>query len=341
MRYASGLSFEQETNVMSIDRRTFLRTTASAAAAAACISAMPRPVTAKTVNGMPYRRLGKTGEMVSLLCLGGSHIGMPSVTDQESIRMMRTAVDEGVNFFDNAYQYHAGRSEELMGKALKDGYRDKVFLMTKVLSRTREGAKHQLEESFRRLDVDVIDLVQMHSIKYEDDPRAVMEDGPLEVVLEAKQEGRVRYIGFTGHYVTSAHKDMLAQDFDWQTIQMPLSCFDYHFESFTREILPIATERGIGVIAMKTLGGSPGSVPRTGLVTVKEALHYSMNLPVATVCCGMTSMDELRQNLSIAKNFTPMEEDEVAGLLARVEPEAKDGRHEPHKTVWEQSRQKT
>ena len=317
---------------MPLDRRDFLRLTALSAA----VASLPAPAMAETVNGMPYRVLGRTGEKVSLLCLGGSHVGRASIPEDECVRMIRHALDEGVNFLDNAWQYNAGRSEELMGRALKDGYRDRAFLMTKNLGRTREETIEQLETSLRRLDVDMIDLYQVHSIKFSDDPRAVYEDGVLDELLKAKDAGKIRYIGFTGHFITAPHREMIERGFPWDSIQMPLSCFDYHFESFTQEVLPLAVEKEIGVIAMKTLGGSPGSVPRTGLVTVEEALRYAMSLPVSTVCSGMESMEELEQNIAIAKAFEPMPLAERSELLARIAEEASDGRHEPHKTVWHQ-----
>lgn len=315
---------------MPLNRRAFLQTTALSAA----LAALPMPAAAESVEGMPYRMLGRTGEKVSLLCLGGSHVGHPRVPEAEVIRIIRHAMDAGVNFLDNAWQYHNGRSEELMGKALKDGYRDRAYLMTKNFGRTRQEAIDQLETSLRRLDVDVIDLYQVHSISYADDPRTVYEEGVIDVLVKARDEGKIRHIGFTGHFQTAPHREMIERGFPWETLQMPLSCFDYHFESFTREVLPLALEKEIGVIAMKTLGGSPGSVMQTGLVTVDEALTYAMSLPVASVCCGMQSMEELEQNLAIAKAFAPMPAEAREELLARVHDEAHDGRHEPHKTRW-------
>ncbi len=292
------------------------------------------PVQAGERNGMPYRKLGDTGEEVSILCVGGAHIGGGGLSDDESVRMMRTAVDEGVNFFDNAWAYHGGRSEERMGMALKDGYRDQVFLMTKSTKRTEEGARQDLEDSLRRLDVDVIDLWQLHEMVDEDDPRRCYEDGPLDVAIKAREEGKIRYIGFTGHYQPSTHVEMIERGFEWDTLQMPLSVMDHHYRSFEQTVLPMAAERNIGVIAMKTMGGNPNSITSTGDVSPAECLRYAMNLPVASVCSGMDSMEVLRENLATAKAFEPMTEDEVGDVLARSAPHSQEGELEVYKTVW-------
>ncbi|MCA9445886.1 MAG: aldo/keto reductase [Candidatus Omnitrophica bacterium] len=317
---------------MGIDRRAFLKTSA---AAAAIIPFVTGKGYAEKRNGMPYRRLGKTEEMVSLLCVGGYHIGREELTEQESIAIMRTAVDEGVNFFDNAWKYHNGRSEERMGKALKDGYRDKVFLMTKVAGRDAKSAQQQLEDSLRRLDVDVIDLWQCHEVVTESEPYKIYNEGVIEVLLKAKEEGKVRYLGFTGHRFPDIHNEMIERGFDWQTVQMPLNILDHHFRSFEQEILPKALKKDIGVIAMKTLGGTPGQIPaKAHLATVPECLRYAMSLPVSTVVSGMDSMDYLKQNIETAKNFTPMTEAERAELLGRTQKIALNGEFEPYKTEW-------
>jgi predicted aldo/keto reductase-like oxidoreductase len=313
---------------MSMNRRTFLGTSLAGAAL------LSQPAWSEKREGMPYRVLGKTGEKVSLLCLGGAHIGGKEVTDEDSIAIMRTAVDEGVNFFDNAWAYHNGRSELLMGRALKDGYRDKVFLMTKGQARDAAGAQRFLEESLKRLDVDVIDLWQVHELVEPDGPGKVFSLGVLDYLMKAKEEGKIRYIGFTGHHLTSIHLEMLAGDFDFDTIQMPLGILDYHFRSFQQNVLQKALDKNMGVLAMKTLGGSPGAVPESGAATVAECLRYAMSLPVSTVVSGMETMEQLKQNLATAKAFVPMDEAELAALRTRTEPFGNDGRFESYKTAW-------
>lgn len=316
---------------MRINRRQFLGSSALLGMGAA-LGAGTEPVEVR--NGMPYRVLGRTGEMVSLLCLGGSHIGVPKLTDEESIRIMRTAVDEGVNFFDNAWAYNDGRSEILMGKALKDGYRAKVLLMTKHKGRDRESARQFLEDSLRRLDVDVIDLWQFHEVIQPEYPKRIYSEGAIEFALEARQQGKIRYIGFTGHHYPAYLAEMIDRGFEWDSIQMPLNVFDHHFRSFEHEVLPKANSKNMGVIAMKTMGGTPGVIPKTGVVTPAECLRYSMSLPVSTVCSGMDSMEVLKANLEVAKAFRPYSEGEREAVLAKTAAEASDGAHEVYKTKW-------
>jgi predicted aldo/keto reductase-like oxidoreductase len=311
------------------NRRSFLQVSAGA------LAALALPVTAETRrNGMPCRALGRTGQEVSLLCLGGAHIGGKELSDDEAIRIMRTAVDEGVNFFDNAWAYHDGRSEERMGRALKDGYRDKVYLMTKHRGRDAKRAQEHLEDSLRRLDVDVIDLWQIHEVIRPEEADLVYSGGAIEFALKMREQGKIRHIGFTGHHITTVHAEIIARGFPWDTVQMPLNCFDAHYRSFEQNVLPKAVAAGIGVIAMKTMGGTPAPLPGTGAVTHADCLRYAMSLPVAAVCSGMDSMDALRANLAVAKAFTPMEPAERAALLARTAPFAKDGAHETYKTQW-------
>ncbi len=318
---------------MRLDRRDFLKATASTAAALSFVTGKGY---AEKRNGMPYRRLGKTEEMVSLLCLGGFHIGREQQPEKESIAIMRTAVDEGVNFFDNAWKYNDGLSEERMGKALKDGYRDKVYLMTKATApRDAESTRKQLEDSLRRLDVDMIDLWQVHEVVGQTEPYAIYNEGVIEVMLKAREEGKVRHIGFTGHRFPDIHNEMIDRGFDWQTVQMPLNVMDHHFRSFEREILPKAIEKDIGVIAMKSLGGTPGQfTAKANLATPAECLRYAMSLPVSTVVSGMDTMEYLKQNLETAKNFSPMSDEERSELLARTKKIAMNGEFEPYKTEW-------
>jgi uncharacterized protein len=312
---------------MSLTRRDFLRNSALAAALA---TATPAAQAVESRNGMPYRTLGSTGEAVSLLGIGGYHIGVASLSDEQSIALMRRAVDEGVNFFDNAWDYTGGRSERLMGKALKDGYRDQVFLMTKVLDRSRQGAQQQLEDSLRRLDVDVIDLWQIHSVQNPRDAQSVYEDGALDVAAKARDEGKVRFIGFTGHVQPEGHLAMLERGFDFATVQMPLSVFDHHYHSFAGQVLPKLQEKKMGAIAMKVLGGR-GQILAPGNLSAEEALHYAMNLPIATVVSGMDTIQRLEENLRIAKSFQPMKADATAALLERVKQAASGGQHEYYK----------
>ncbi|MCP4640753.1 MAG: aldo/keto reductase [bacterium] len=320
---------------MDMRRRDFLRFSAMAAGIAALGGVPP---TVEKRNDMPYRTLGKTGEKVSLLCLGGFHMGVDTLTEEESIRLVRTAVDEGVNFLDNAYIYHKGRSEERMGKALRDGYRDKVFLMTKVFSIQRDvaAARKQLDESLLRLQTDHIDLWQVHQIHAARHPEAVYSTGLLDFLQEAREQGKIRYIGFTGHTRPEFNADMIDRGFAWDTTQMPLNAFDHHWVSFRHGVLPKALEKDMGVIAMKTLGGSlrrwKGElVENAKTLTAEECIRYAMNLPVSTVCSGMDSMDVLQKNLAIAKSFRPLEEAEVADILARTQQPAQGGEFEPYK----------
>jgi predicted aldo/keto reductase-like oxidoreductase len=292
------------------------------------------PEAVENRNGMPYRILGKTGEHVSLLCLGGAHIGRDNLTDEESIALQRTAIDEGVNFFDNAYVYNGGRSEERMGKALRDGYREKVFLMTKTYHKDRDAssAQKQLEESLRRLQTDYLDLWQVHQIIEPHEPQWVYERGILDVMTTAREEGKVRYIGFTGHARPEYHMEMIERGFEWDTVQMPINAVDHHWTSFQNSVLPEAQKHNFGIIGMKSLGGSPGQfVNKAKVLTARECLHYAMNLPVATVVSGIDTMDKLKENLAIAKSFEPLSEEEIAAILAKAAPIAEGGKFERYK----------
>lgn len=287
-----------------------------------------------SVGGMPYRTLGKTGERVSLVGLGGWHIGKQA-DERESIEIIRTALDNGINFLDNAWDYHRGTSEIRMGKALRDGYRHKAFLMTKVDGRTREAADRQLEESLRRLQVETIDLVQLHEVIHEDDPeRAFAPGGAIEALVAAREAGKIRYIGFTGHKDPDIHLKMLhtafSHGFTFDAVQMPLSVMDYHYRSFEKNVVPVLLEHGIGVLAMKTIGFSFFLMSCT--VSPVECLQYAMNLPVSVVITGCDSMPILRQALEAARSFRPMSEEQVAALLARTAEAGSRGRFELFKT---------
>lgn len=278
------------------------------------------------------RPLGNTGVQVSALCFGGAHWGRIE-DDTAAIRLLHEAIDAGVTFLDNAWEYNGGRSEELMGKALQ-GRRHQVFLMTKVCShgRDKQVALHQLEESLRRLKTDYLDLWQIHEVIYDDDPdRHFAPGGAAEALLEAKRQGKVRFIGFTGHKSPAIHLKMLAHDFPFDTCQLPLNVFDGTYRSFEQEVLPVLAQRGIAPLAMKTLSGNAEPITR-GLLTPEEALRYVLSLPVASVVNGIDSPAVLRQNLDIVRRFAPMTAAERSALRARLAPYAKDGRFELFKS---------
>jgi len=282
---------------------------------------------------IPTRPLGRTGVDVSILALGGSHLGRVK-SERDATRLIHEAIDAGLTFMDNAWEYHDGRSEEWMGKAL-EGRRHAAFLMTKVCShgRGKTVALRQLEESLRRLRTDYLDLWQIHEVIYEDDPdRHFAPGGAAEALLEAKQQGKVRFIGFTGHKDPAIHLKMLQHDFPFDTCQLPLNCFDGTFRSFEHDVLPELERRGIAPLAMKTLSGS-GDAVRQGIISVEDALRYALSLPVASVVSGIDSFEVLHQNLAIARRFMPMTADEMNGLRSRVAQYARDGRYEPYKTT--------
>jgi aryl-alcohol dehydrogenase-like predicted oxidoreductase len=284
-------------------------------------------------NGMIYRTLGKTGEKVSAIGLGGAHLGRG---DQElATRIVHTAVDRGVTFMDNCWDYGNGRCEELMGVALRDGYRKKVFLMTKFDGRTKASAAKQLDESLSRLQTDTIDLLQYHeNIRMDDPDKFFAAGGPLEALLAAKKAGKIRYIGFTGHKDPGVHLRMLEvaaqHKFHFDSCQMPLNLMDYHFRSFAHQVVPKLVEQGTGVLAMKTMAA--GAIPRSGLVTPIECLHYALNLPTSVVICGMESLERVDQALEAVRTFKPMTDAEVAKLAAKTKDAAMTGDLERFKT---------
>jgi predicted aldo/keto reductase-like oxidoreductase len=283
---------------------------------------------------IPHRPLGTTGVQVSALGLGGYHIAMAS-SEREGIRIVHAAIDAGVTFMDNAWEYHDGRSETIMGKAIADR-RDRVFLMTKVCThgRDRREAMRQLEQSLRRLKTDYLDLWQIHECAYYNDPeRHFMRGGVVEALGQAKRQGKVRFIGFTGHKDPRIHLEMLAHDYPFDTCQLPLNCFDNSFEgrSFERQVLPELLRRRIAPIGMKSLGGE-GRQVKQKVITAQEGLRYAMSLPVATTVSGIDSMKVLRQNLKVAVGFKPMSERQMNVLRRRVQGQAADGRFELYKT---------
>jgi aryl-alcohol dehydrogenase-like predicted oxidoreductase len=285
-------------------------------------------------NGIPYRTLGHTGEKVSVIGLGGYHLGKQS-DPGESIRIIRTGMDEGINFLDNCWDYNDGESEIRMGKSLRDGYRQKAFLMTKIDGRTKTAAGAQLNESLRRLQTDRIDLLQFHEVIRDSDPERIFaEGGGMEAVLEAKKAGKVRFIGFTGHKSPDIHLKMLAtassHGFKFDAVQMPLNVMDAHFNSFEKRVLPVLTESGIGVLGMKPMGDHVILESKT--VTPTECLYYSMNLPTSVVITGCDSMPILQQALHAARSFQPMDSSQVTALLAKTSKAAEAGQFELYKT---------
>ena len=293
------------------------------------------PTATQRQGDMLYRTLGRTGEKVSVIGLGGFHIGNPKSEDY-SLKLIRAAIDGGITFMDNSWDYHEGKSEIRMGNALRDGYRNRVFLMTKLDGRTRESAARQLDESLQRLQTDHLDLVQFHEIIRMEDPDKIFQPGgALEAVQAAKQAGKVRYIGFTGHKDPQIHLHMLElaakHDFHFDTVQMPLNVMDAHYRSFQHLVLPVLVKEEIGVLGMKSLGS--GNVLKSKTVTPIECLHYALNLPTSVVINGIDSMKLLDQAFEAVRTFQPMNEQQVASLLARTEVAARDGRYEPFKTT--------
>ena len=283
---------------------------------------------------IPRRPLGKTGLTVSALGLGGHHLGDADSVN-EAMNIVHEAIDTGITFFDNCWEYHNGKSENWLGRALAGGRRDKVVLMTKVCThgRTAPVAMKMLEESLRRLQTDHLDVWQIHAITYDNDPDlAYAKNGVLEAFEQAKQQGKVRFVGFTGHKDPGLHLRMVQMGYPFDTAQLPLNPFDHGFFSFEQQVLPALNQRQIAPLGMKSMNGG-GEAVKHGIVTAEELLRYSMSLPVATTIAGMESLDVLHQNLRVARGFTPMTPAEMADLRARCAPTAADGRYEPYKVT--------
>ena len=283
---------------------------------------------------IPCRALGRTGEQVSILGLGGAHIGFQE-DENDSIRIIRTAIENGINFMDNSWDYNNGVSEIRMGKALQDGYRDRVFLMTKIDGQVKEVAAKQIDESLQRLKTNTIDLIQFHEVIRVSDPERIFAPGGgIEALLEARKTGKVRYIGFTGHKSPDIHLKMLQMasenGFTFDTVQMPLNIMDVHYESFGEKVLPLLLEKGIGVLGMKPM--CSGIALRSGIVTAVECLRYAMSLPVCTVITGCQSLQILQQALEIASSFAPMSTKERSELVERTKEAGEKGEYEPYKT---------
>ena len=307
------------------NRRTFLRLAAT----------LPAAQLGAQAGSIPRRTLGRTGEKVSIVGLGGFHIGIQK-DEQQSIRIVRAAIDAGINFMDNSWDYNNGQSEIRMGKALRDGYRQKVFLMTKIDGRTGASARQQLDESLRRLGVDHIDLLQIHEVIRWDDPERIFApQGCLEALEAARRAGKIRYIGFTGHKDPDIHLKMLntgfTHHFTPDTVQMPLNPLDAHFRSFDAKVLPVLVKHSIGVLGMKPLAS--GAILKSGAgVNAADCLRYAMNLPTSVVITGCDSMPILEQAVRAAATFRPMDKQQVSALLAKTAAAARQGDFEKFKT---------
>jgi aryl-alcohol dehydrogenase-like predicted oxidoreductase len=298
------------------------------------LAAITLPASAKG-GVMIQRTLGSTGEKVSAIGLGGHHIGRPK-DPAEGIRIIRTAIDRGITFMDNCWDYHDGESERRMGIALRDGYRRKAFLMTKYDGRTREAAARQIDESLQRLQTDHIDLIQYHeNIRMEDPDRFFAPNGALEAVMAAKKAGKVRYIGFTGHKDPAVHLRMLevaeAHHFHFDACQMPLNIMDAQFRSFGKHVLPKLLEQKIAVLGMKPMGD--GNLLRAGTLTAVECLHYALNLPASVVITGCESIERLEQAIDALWTFKPLTSSQIVALFAKTRDQAISGEYEPFKTT--------
>src|SRR3954453_3693731 len=293
------------------------------------------PVEGQTSNGMIYRKLGSTGERVSAIGLGGYHLGLAK-DEAECIRMVRSAIDRGINFLDNSDDYHEGKSETWMGKALKDGYRKRIFLMTKYNGRTKKRAAEEIDASLKRLQVETIDLIQLHeTIRMEDPDRYFAEGGAHEAIMAAKKAGKVRYIGFTGHKDPAVHLRMLdvaaQHGFHFDSAQMPLNVLDYHFRSFAHQVVPRLVKEGTAVLGMKPMAF--GNVLKAGVATPIECLHYALNLPTSVVITGCDSMERLDQAFEAVRTFKPFTPTQLSALVGKTHEAAMSGKFELFKTA--------
>ena len=320
----------------SSSRREFLN---KSAATGLSVAALAKQVLAQTTpasaTGLPQRPLGKTGVKVSILALGGWHIGVIK-DESEAIRIMHAAIDQGINFFDNCWDYQDGHAEEVMGKALAiDKRRDKIFLMTKNCNRDYAGTMKCLEDSLRRLKTDHLDLWQFHELVYDNDPDWIFEKGGIKAALEAKKAGKVRFIGFTGHKDPLIHLKMLGKPYDWDTAQMPINVLDASYRSFQKQVVPVCLKKNVGVIGMKGLaGGHPeGALIGEAKMTAEDCYRYSLSQPVAAQVVGINTMKQLEADIAMARSFKPMTAAEKASLIDKVKEYAGDGRLERFKST--------
>jgi predicted aldo/keto reductase-like oxidoreductase len=323
---------ENTSTKSAVTRRAFLQMTAASTLLA---DLSLHAGTIDNSSAVAYRTLGRTGERVSCIGLGGGHIGVQA-TEEESIRIVRAALDSGINFLDNCWDYNQGRSEIRMGKALTDGYRNKAFLMTKIDGHTREAAAQQIDESLSRLQTDHLDLLQFHEVIRPDDPDKIFgAGGSMEAVLAAKKAGKVRFIGFTGHKNPDIHLKMLEtaqkHDFHFDTVQMPLNLMDAHYNSFEQKVLPVLVKEEIGVLGMKPIAA--GNILKSNTVSAVDCLRYALSLPTSVVITGCSSMENLEQALSVARNYQALSRAEVAALLEKTAEVAKNGDYEGYKNT--------
>jgi uncharacterized protein len=332
-----------------MERRSFLKQAAAALAGWKSLGARnlaaearldgaaaqtPLPAVA-TVNGIGRRKLGRADAEVSIIGIGGYHIGLSDVSEADAIRIVRRALDEGINFLDNCWDYNDGASEERMGKALQDGYRQKAFLMTKIDGRTGAAARRQLEQSLQRLKTDHIDLLQIHEVIRTGDPEQAFQPGNVvDVLQQARKEGKIRFIGFTGHKSPDIHLHMIEtadkHGFTFDTVQMPVNALDEHYNSFGQKVIPAAQKRGMAIMGMKPL--SNGAILKTKTISAVEALHYAMSVPVTVTITGCDSLPILEQALSLARNFKPLDEQQKIAVLQKTAPVAMAGKFEAYKS---------
>jgi aryl-alcohol dehydrogenase-like predicted oxidoreductase len=327
-RLSSGTTWRCDVR-SGVSRREFLTKTLTASVVA---GAAGHVWAADTATDIPRRPLGRTGEKVSMIGLGGFHIGVPK-DEQESIRIIRTAIDRGINFMDNSWDYHNGGSEQRMGKALREGYRQRVFLMTKIDGRTRASVARQIDESLRRLETDHVDLMQFHEVVRLEDADRIFNEGGMDAMREAQKAGKLRFIGFTGHKDPLIHLRMLEvaaeHQFRFDAVQMPLNVMDAHFRSFAHQVVPVLVKEEIGVLGMKPL--CSGAVFQSKTVTATECLHYALNLPTSTVITGIDRMELLDQALEAARTFRHMNSEAVTALLSKTTEAARNGKYETFK----------
>jgi uncharacterized protein len=286
-------------------------------------------------SDIPYRPLGSTGEKVSIIGVGGYHLGNAK-DDAEAVKIVRKALDSGINFLDNSWDYHDGLSENRAGKALKDGYRNKAFVMTKLDSHSKEGATNQLNESLKRLGTDHVDLIQLHEVIRPDDPEKIFaKGGSIEAVMEARKAGKARFIGFTGHKSPKIHLHMLEvakqHGFHFDTVQMPINALDAHYESFGHQVVPVAIEQKVAVLGMKPIAA--GNALKTNQLSAPECLRFALSMPTSVVITGCETMQDIEQALTVARTFKPMSKEEIAGLMQRTAEVASAGKFEEYKTT--------